>query len=69
MIIVDRIENGIAVCENNGKFISIPKTNIKGKLREGAVLIKFNNGYIVDEDQTNNRKKAMFEKQKKLFGI
>ncbi len=69
MIIVDRIEKDIAVCEDNGEFINISINNIIGNLHEGAVLIKTESGYLVDEDLTFARKKIIFDKQKKLFNI
>lgn len=67
MIIVDRIENSIAVCEDNGTYINIPKEKIFGNLREGAILTKTIDGYTVAEDQTEMRKKEIFQKQNKLF--
>ena len=67
MIIVDRIENEKVVCEDNGTYINIPKENIIGNLREGAVLVKADNVYFVSENQTETRKKEMFQKQNKLF--
>lgn len=68
MIIVDRIENGFAVCEIDNEFINIPLDQISGNLREGSVLIKCGGHYEVDDTDTENRKKAIFEKQKRLFG-
>ena len=69
MIIVDRIENEIVICEEGDKFITIPKEKVIGKLREGAVIIKTEDSYTVDEDLTSVRKKTVFEKQKRLFNI
>lgn len=67
MVIVDRIENDIVICEDNGTYINIPKKNIFGNLREGAVLTKTTDSYTVNEDQTELRKKEIFQKQNKLF--
>ena len=67
MIIVDRIENGIAICEIENEFTEISLLDISGNVREGAVLIKTNGNYVVDEDSTSQRKKDIFEKQRRLF--
>lgn len=67
MIIVDRIENGFAVCEIDNEFTEIALLDIIGNVREGAVLIKTNGNYVVDEDSTSQRKKDIFEKQRRLF--
>ncbi len=67
MIIVDRIENGFAVCEIDNEFTEISLLDISGNVREGAVLIKTNGNYVVDEDSTSQRKKDIFEKQRRLF--
>ena len=67
MIIVDRIENGIAICEIDNEFTEIALLDIIGNVREGAVLIKTNGNYVVDEDNTSKRKKDLFEKQRRLF--
>lgn len=67
MIIVDRIENGIAICEIENEFREIALENISGSVCEGAVLIKTDDKYIVDEDSTSQRKKDIFEKQRRLF--
>lgn len=67
MIIIDRIENGFAVCEIDNEFTEISLLDISGNVREGAVLIKTDDKYVVDEDNTSKRKKDLFEKQRRLF--
>lgn len=65
---VDRIENDIAVCENEkGVFINIDIQDLPSNVREGSVLIKTdNNTYVVDEKETLKRKKYLFDLQNKL---
>jgi hypothetical protein len=70
MIIVDRIENGIAVCEIDDKMVDIPLSKISNNVHEGDVLID-NNGdgsfYTIDTATTKQRKTditALFERLK-----
>jgi len=53
MIIVDRIEDGLAVCEIDGKMIDIPLSKISGNVREGDTLIDAGNSlYTIDTART-----------------
>jgi len=68
MIIVDRIEEGLAVCEIDGATVDIPLSEISGKPREGDVLIATADGaYTVDTDEAERRRSdisAQFERLK-----
>jgi hypothetical protein len=70
MIIVDRIENEIAVCEINDKMIGIPLSKISNGVREGDVIIDSNGDgsfYTIDAATTKQRKTditARFERLK-----
>jgi hypothetical protein len=70
MIIVDRIENGIAVCEINGKLTEdIPLSKISTGVREGDVLIDDNNNgsfYTIDVETTKQRKANITERFERL---
>ncbi|MDR0797853.1 MAG: DUF3006 domain-containing protein [Nitrososphaerota archaeon] len=70
MIIVDRIENAIAVCEINGKMMKdIPLSKISDGVREGDVLLD-NSGdgsfYIVDVEKTKQRRDYITERFERL---
>ncbi|MCL2287628.1 MAG: DUF3006 domain-containing protein [Candidatus Bathyarchaeota archaeon] len=70
MIIVDRIENGIAVCEIDGKTTKdIPLSKISNNVHEGDVLID-NSGdgsfYVVDVETTKQRKTNITERFERL---
>ncbi len=67
--IIDRFENGFAVCEN-GKdiFVNIPLSKIKHNASEGDVLIKSGNGYVKDEEETARRRAKSAELLKKILG-
>ncbi|MCL2476757.1 DUF3006 domain-containing protein [Candidatus Bathycorpusculum sp.] len=59
MIIVDRIENGIAVCEIDGVMSDIPLSKISTGVCEGDVLIDLSNEgtfYTVDTAKTEQRR-------------
>lgn len=63
MIIIDRFENGFAVCEIDGeKTENLPRCFLPAGAREGDVLT-----ILVDEGETRARKKRIEEKLKKLW--
>jgi len=70
MIIVDRIESNIAICEINGKTTKdIPLSKISNNVCEGDVLIDDNGDgsfYIIDSIKTKQRKKDITERFERL---
>ena len=68
MIIVDRIENDIAVCEIDGVMYDIPLSRIKGRVREGDIL--HDNGeslpFTIDRSGTARRKAEISERFENL---
>jgi len=59
MIIVDRIENGVAVCEIDGVMSDIPLSKISSEVCEGDVLIELSGEgtvYSVDTAKTKQRR-------------
>jgi len=68
MIIIDRIENGIAACEVDGVIKEIPLSGISGSAREGDVLTDSGDGsfLIVDVDATKQRRTAIAERFERL---
>lgn len=68
MFVIDRIEEGIAVILNDeNNRIEINSNEIQGNVRDGAVVINENNRWIVDDEETNKRKKAMRSRLNRLF--
>lgn len=66
---VDRIENGIAVCEDeNRKQQEIALENIEGTPREGDMLFEDNGKYHISEEETAKRREKILRLQKSLFG-
>lgn len=66
--IIDRLEEGIAVCENElKKLISIPKDLLPDGLKEGDVLEEQEGRFLRDEQGTEARRKEMRKKLLDLF--
>ena len=66
--IIDRLEEGIAVCENElKKLISIPKDLLPDGLKEGDVLEEQEGRFMRDEQGTEARRKEMRKKLMDLF--
>ena len=66
--IIDRLEEGIAVCENElKKLISIPKDLLPDGLKEGDVLEEQEGRFLRDEQGTEARRKEMRNKLMDLF--
>ncbi|MGA2975932.1 MAG: DUF3006 domain-containing protein [Spirochaetia bacterium] len=59
MIIVDRIEGKFAVCGTENGMIDIPIKFIKGKVRDGDVVVEKDGIYSVDEEATKRRSLEM----------
>lgn len=65
--IIERIENNIAIIEDeNGKTFEIKKKLIKG-CKENDVIYKNNNVFVKDEKETCLRKQLILKKQNNLF--
>lgn len=66
--VVDRIENNYIVLEDKDlNFINIKKEEVLEDVREGDILIKVNNKYIIDYNKTKNRKDYINKKIKNLW--
>jgi len=60
--IVDRIENGLAVCEVGGALVDIPLTKISAGVREGDILYEDGALYTVAEQETAERRTAILKR-------
>lgn len=66
--IIDRLEDGIAVCENElKKLISIPKDKLPEGLREGDVLEEQGGVFSRSDEDTARRRSEMRKKLMDLF--
>lgn len=48
MITVDRIEEGIAVLDDNGKMINVPLYELPFGTKEGSLLVRTEKGFALD---------------------
>ena len=66
-MIIDRIENGIAVIEDDGHFIEADASKLPCGAKEGSVLIRCGEVYVLDPYCEKQRRKAAIELKKRLF--
>lgn len=65
---VERIEEKVALCEDDlGKTVKLRLDELPENIREGEIIVRTENGYTIDSDETSVRRKKMAEMQKKLF--
>lgn len=67
MIILDRYEGDFAVLEEDGALKNVPRNLLDDNIKEGSVIIKKENKYILDKEKTAARLKRIAELQKSLF--
>ena len=66
--IIDRLEEGIAVCENElKKLISIPRDQLPDGSKEGDVLEELEGRFSRSDQETEARRKAIRKKLMDLF--
>lgn len=65
---VDRIENDIAILEDitTKEKIEINVNYLPKKIKEGTILEKKDDSFIIDEEEENVRRKRIMEKFNKL---
>lgn len=68
---VDKIEDNLIICEEitTGEKITLNKNEIKGKVHEGAIIIKSDSSYEVNKQEEENRKKLLQEKLNRLKNL
>ena len=68
MIIVDRIEGALAVCEMDDKSMqNIALSELPVGVKEGDVLAVENGTYVIDAKQTKERSEHIAQKMNRLF--
>ncbi len=67
MLIIDRIEGNIAIVETENGHLDISLSAIIGNPKEGDVLSKKGEGYIIDKAETTSRKSKILSLQNSLF--
>ena len=66
---VDRIVEGIAVCENDdGEIIRINLSELPEGTEEGSIIVFENGEYSLDTESEEERREELFNLQNMLFG-
>ena len=65
---VDRIEGKLAICEDDcRKRMEVNLSEIAGSPKEGDIIVQQNGIWMIDQEETQNRRARILELQKKLF--
>lgn len=69
ILVVDRIENNIAVCENrgNGKMVEVDISKLPEDIKEGTVLRYKNGVYNIDLEEQKKIEERIREKMRKIW--
>ncbi len=68
MIYVDRIEEGIAVLEEDGRWFHLPVNTLPEGTKEGSLLVRTENGFALDPETEKKLRAEMAERTRRLFG-
>jgi hypothetical protein len=67
-LIIDRFEGDFAVCENDNKImVNISKKELPSEVKEGDVIYKYDEKYIIDLEETKKRKQEIQDITKNLW--
>ncbi|BCI60171.1 DUF3006 domain-containing protein [Solibaculum mannosilyticum] len=68
LLIVDRIEENTAVCEDEqGNMQSIPLSQLPAGVKEGDCLVRKEDGYLIDRQLTQRRRQEILDLQNSLW--
>ncbi|MBD5544653.1 MAG: DUF3006 domain-containing protein [Lachnospiraceae bacterium] len=69
MLVIDRFEENIAVCEKEDKtVIKIPKYKLPLQIKEGDFIMLDEKGvYVIAKEKTEEKKQEIHERFHKLF--
>lgn len=68
MLIIDRLEGDIAVIETDEDiFMEIPRKDLPQNAKEGDIIIKVDDEYLVDYESTKKRRQRIIEMQNSLW--
>lgn len=59
MLIIDRIEDGIAVIENDSERLEIPICDLPLGAKEGNIIAKTESGFVILSDETELRRSKL----------
>ena len=67
MFIIDRIEDGIAVIEDENSCIEVPVSMLERNVREGDAVTLENGIYVPDKSATEKRRQEMLKMQDDIW--
>lgn len=67
MLIIDRIEDGIAVIEDENSRIEVPVSMLDDSVKEGDAVISENGVYVPDKSATEKRRREIQKLQDDLW--
>lgn len=65
--IIDRFEGEYAVCEHDGEMVDIAKVFLPKNAKAGDVIAECDGKYMIDQKQTDERRKRVIRLQDELF--
>jgi hypothetical protein len=67
-LIIDRFEGDFAVCENDDKvMVNINKEELPSEIKEGDIIYKYDEKYMIDLEETKKRKQEIQDITKNLW--
>ena len=67
MLIIDRIEDGIATIEDDNSRFEVPASMLDRDVREGDTVILENGVYVTDKSATEKRRREILKMQDDLW--
>lgn len=67
MIIIDRFEGSYAILETDSGTQTINRELLPAEAGEGDVVVNENGSYLIDRKSTDERRKAMADKLRRLL--
>ena len=67
MLIIDRFEGDLAVCETEDGLVRILRADLPTNAREGSVLVRMDNAWVLDLHTEAQRRARLLEMQEDLF--
>ena len=67
LYIIDRFEGDFAVVEHDDEMLNIKRTDLPENVKSGDVLIQRDERFVIDDEQTAERRREIQRLQDELF--
>ncbi len=67
MLIVDRLEDDVAVIETDTVSLTLPRSSLPSDVREGDILAETVQGYVVLEEETHRRREELVARTRRII--